>query len=57
MKEVIQEPLVFQKQALTMKTFVTYLRVSTTKQGLDGLGMAVHEQAIKAEISNVIVRK
>ena len=37
-----------------MKTYVAYLRVSTTKQGLDGLGMATQENAIKAYNGNVI---
>lgn len=38
------------------KTYVAYLRVSTTKQGIDGLGMAAQEQAIKAYNGNVIVQ-
>lgn len=37
-----------------MKTYTAYLRVSTTKQGIDGLGMAAQEQAIKAYNGNVI---
>lgn len=37
-----------------MKTYVAYLRVSTTKQGIDGLGVAAQEQAIKAYNGNVI---
>jgi DNA invertase Pin-like site-specific DNA recombinase len=37
-----------------MRTFVAYLRVSTTKQGIDGLGIAAQEQAIKAYNGNVI---
>lgn len=37
-----------------MKTYVSYLRVSTAKQGIDGLGMAAQEQAIKAYNGNVI---
>jgi len=36
------------------KTYVAYLRVSTTKQGVDGLGMAAQEQAIKAYNGHVI---
>lgn len=39
-----------------MKTYVAYLRVSTTKQGIDGLGMASQEQAIKAYNGNVIAQ-
>jgi len=39
-----------------MKTYVAYLRVSTTKQGIDGLGMAAQEQAIKAYNGNVIAK-
>lgn len=39
-----------------MKTYVAYLRVSTTKQGVDGLGMAAQEQAIKAYNGNVIAK-
>ncbi len=35
-----------------MKTYVAYLRVSTTKQGIDGLGMAAQEQAIKTYNGN-----
>lgn len=37
-----------------MKTYVAYLRVSTNKQGIDGLGIAAQEQAIKAYNGNVI---
>jgi len=37
-----------------MKTYVAYLRVSTTKQGIDGLGMAAQETAIKAYNGKVI---
>lgn len=37
-----------------MKTYVAYLRVSTTKQGIDGLGMEAQESAIKAYNGNVI---
>lgn len=37
-----------------MKTYVAYRRVSTTKQGIDGLGMAAQDQAIKAYNGNVI---
>jgi DNA invertase Pin-like site-specific DNA recombinase len=39
-----------------MTTYVAYLRVSTTKQGIDGLGMAAQEQAIKAYNGNVIAK-
>lgn len=39
-----------------MKTYVAYLRVSTTKQGVDGLGIAAQEQAIKAYNGNVIAQ-
>lgn len=39
-----------------MKSYVAYLRVSTTKQGIDGLGMAAQEHAIKAYNGNVIAR-
>jgi len=39
-----------------MKTYVAYLRVSTNKQGVDGLGMAAQEQAIKAYNGNVIAK-
>lgn len=39
-----------------MKTYVAYLRVSTTKQGIDGLGMAAQEQVIKAYNGNVIAQ-
>lgn len=39
-----------------MKTYVAYLRVSTTKQGIDGLGMAAQEQAINAYNGNVIAQ-
>jgi DNA invertase Pin-like site-specific DNA recombinase len=39
-----------------MKTYVAYLRVSTTKQGVDGLGMAAQEQAIQAYNGTVIAR-
>ena len=39
-----------------MKTFTAYLRVSTMKQGVDGLGMAAQEHAIKAYNGNVIAR-
>lgn len=39
-----------------MATYVAYLRVSTTKQGIDGLGMAAQEQAIKAYNGNVIAK-
>lgn len=39
-----------------MKTYVAYLRVSTTKQGVDGLGMAAQEQAIAAYNGTVIAR-
>ncbi|HCE66028.1 MAG: resolvase [Geobacteraceae bacterium GWC2_55_20] len=39
-----------------MKTYVAYLRVSTNKQGLDGLGMAAQEQAIKAYNGNVVAK-
>jgi len=39
-----------------MKTYVAYLRVSTNKQGIDGLGMAAQEQAIKAYNGNVIAK-
>lgn len=38
------------------KTYVAYLRVSTTKQGVDGLGMAAQEQAIKAYNGHVIAK-
>lgn len=36
--------------------YVAYLRVSTNKQGIDGLGMAAQEQAIHAYNGNVIAR-
>ena len=39
-----------------MKIYTAYLRVSTTKQGIDGLGMAAQEQAIKAYNGNVIAK-
>lgn len=39
-----------------MKTYVAYLRVSTTKQGIDGLGMAAQEQAIKAYNGDVVAK-
>lgn len=39
-----------------MKTYTAYLRVSTTKQGIDGLGMAAQEQAIKAYNGHVIAK-
>lgn len=39
-----------------MKTYVAYLRVSTTKQGINGLGMSAQEQAIKAYNGNVIAQ-
>ncbi|WP_085812338.1 recombinase family protein [Geoanaerobacter pelophilus] len=39
-----------------MKKYTAYLRVSTSKQGVDGLGMAAQEQAIKAYNGNVIAR-
>lgn len=39
-----------------MTTYVAYLRVSTTKQGKDGLGMAAQEQSIKAYNGNVIAK-
>lgn len=38
------------------KTYVAYLRVSTTKQGVDGLGMAAQEQQIKAYNGHVIAQ-
>ena len=37
-----------------MKTYVAYLRVSTTKQGIDGLGIEAQEQSIKLYNGNVI---
>ena len=37
-----------------MKKYTAYLRVSTSKQGVDGLGMAAQEQAIKAYNGSVI---
>lgn len=39
-----------------MKTYVAYLRVSTTKQGIDGLGIEAQEHAIKAYNGNVIAK-
>lgn len=39
-----------------MKKYTAYLRVSTSKQGVDGLGMAAQEQAIKAYNGDVIAR-
>jgi len=39
-----------------MKKYTAYLRVSTSKQGVDGLGMAAQEQAIRAYNGNVIER-
>lgn len=39
-----------------MKTYVAYLRVSSPKQGVDGLGIAAQEQAIKAYNGNVIAQ-
>ncbi len=40
-----------------MKTYVAYLRVSTAKQGIDGLGMAAQEAAIMAYAGNVMPPK
>jgi DNA invertase Pin-like site-specific DNA recombinase len=37
-----------------MENFVVYLRVSTTKQGIDGLGIEAQESAIRAHGGNVI---
>lgn len=37
-----------------MKTYIAYQRVSTNKQGVDGLGIEAQEQAIKAYNGNVI---
>jgi DNA invertase Pin-like site-specific DNA recombinase len=39
-----------------VKKYTAYLRVSTSKQGVDGLGMAAQEQAIKAYNGDVIAR-
>jgi DNA invertase Pin-like site-specific DNA recombinase len=44
----------FIQEGLRMKTYVAYLRVSTNKQGIDGLGIAAQEQAIRAYNGNVI---
>jgi DNA invertase Pin-like site-specific DNA recombinase len=40
----------------TMKTYIAYLRVSTSKQGIDGLGIAAQENAIRAYNGNVIAQ-
>lgn len=39
-----------------MKNYVAYLRVSTNKQGIDGLGIEAQETAIKAYNGNVIAK-
>ena len=39
-----------------MKNYIAYLRVSTSKQGIDGLGIAAQENAIKAYNGNVIAQ-
>lgn len=39
-----------------MKTYIAYLRVSTSKQGIDGLGIAAQENAIKAYNGNVLAQ-
>jgi DNA invertase Pin-like site-specific DNA recombinase len=39
-----------------MKTYTAYLRVSTNKQGIDGLGMAAQEHAIMKYNGNIIAR-
>lgn len=39
-----------------MKTYVAYLRVSTNKQGIDGLGIEAQEMSIKAYNGNVIAK-
>lgn len=39
-----------------MKTYVAYLRVSTNKQGIDGLGIEAQEASIRAYNGNVIAK-
>lgn len=39
-----------------MKTYVAYLRVSTNKQGIDGLGIEAQEMSINAYNGNVVAK-
>ncbi|GAW65936.1 resolvase [Geoanaerobacter pelophilus] len=54
--KILKRSIDFLTQGAAMKKYTAYLRVSTSKQGVDGLGMAAQEQAIKAYNGNVIAR-